>query len=556
MLEWIINIFTDGSFIQAILVLSLVCAVGLGLGKFKFKGLSFGVSSVFFVGILAGHFGLSIDPKMLLLAQNFGLILFVYALGLQVGPSFFPSFKQGGIKLNLLSIAVMLIGFALTFLIYSISGLDYPAIMGLFSGAVTNTPMLGAAQQTLLQANPQALESSKEMAMACAVGYPFGIIGMILTIIILKIFFGKDSRKTFVPHDNQTFISEFEVSNPAVFGKTIKDITSHLDFHLVVSRVWKSNDVIIPNGDTVLYEGERVLLLMNEHETSKAELLFGRRIDRDWNKKDIDWNSIDSQLVSRHILVTKSSVNGAKLGELHLRNIYGINITRVNRAGVDILPSSNLRLQIGDKLTIVGESKSIDNVSHLLGNQEKELRNPNLFSIFIGIMTGLLLGSIPFAIPGISVPVKIGIAGGPIIAGILMGAYGHRLRFTTFTTQSANLMLRQMGITIYLAGLGLSAGPGFFETVFRPEGIGWIAISLVLCLVPVLIVGVLSSAFCKVSFSSNFGMLCGAMANPFALSYGLSFVDDDEPSVAYATVYPVSMFLRVILAQVAMLLIL
>ena len=517
---------------------------------------------VFFAGIVAGHFGLEIDPQMLLFAQNFGLILFVYSLGLQVGPSFFPSLKKGGLKLNLLSFTVLFLGTLMSVGAYLLTGISFPISMGLLSGAVTNTPMLGAAQQALMDIHPDAIETSNEMAMACAVGYPFGVIGVILCVVILRsVFQKKEARKE--THDNPTFVAEFEISNPAIFGKSIKEIMKDVKFHLVVSRVWKYSVrdeqspmgiVIIPNGDTVLEEGEHVLVLCKEAEKGMAEKLFGRAVKKDWNKKDIDWNVIDGQLVSRHVLVTKDKVNGAKLGDLHLRNSYGINITRVNRAGIDILPSSNLRLQMGDKLTIVGQSKAIDNVAQVLGNQEKELRNPNLFSIFAGIIFGLILGSIPLMIPGMSAPIKLGIAGGPIIIGILMGAFGPRLHIATYTTHSANLMLRQLGITIYLAGLGLSAGPGFFEKVMRPEGLVWIGVSLALVLIPVLIVGFIAGRLCKVDYSSNVGMLCGIMANPIALNYALSTVDDDEPSVAYATVYPAGIFLRVISAQLLILL--
>ena len=564
-MEWFTDLFTEHTFIQAILVLSLICAVGLLCNQIKFKGVTLGVTFVFFAGIVAGHLGLNIDPQMLALAQNFGLILFVYALGLQVGPSFFPSLKKGGIRLNLLAFAVLLIGTAMSIAFTWAMGLSLPVSIGLLTGAATNTPMLGAAQQALLQLHPEATTVSNEMAMACAVGYPFGVIGVIICVIILKAIFQKDSGRKKDSHDNQTYITEFRISNPAICGKTIRDIMKDVSIRLVVSRVWKFNGkeneetgkqgmVIIPNGDTVLENGEHVLVLSKEWEVGAAEKLFGETVKKDWNKKDIDWNAIDGQLVSRHVLVTKPNVNGAKLGDLHLRNVYGINITRVNRAGIDILPSSNLRLQIGDKLTIVGQEKAISNVAEVLGNQEKELRNPNLFSIFFGLILGLVVGSIPFAIPGMSMPIKLGIAGGPIIVGILMGAFGPRLHFTTYTTHSANLMLRQLGLTVYLAGLGLSAGPGFFETVFRPEGLLWIAASLILTIVPVLLTGYVASRFCRTSYASNVGMLCGAMANPIALNYALSTVDDDEPSVAYATVYPVEMFLRVISAQMIILL--
>lgn len=563
-MDWLTGLFTNQTFIQAILVLSLICAIGLICSRITIKGVSLGITFIFFAGIIAGHFGLTIDPQMLALAQNFGLILFVYALGLQVGPSFFPSLKKGGIKLNLLGLGVLALGAVMAVIVSMLTDISLPTSVGLLTGAATNTPMLGAAQQSLLEVYPDATDTSNEMAMACAVGYPFGVIGVILCVVILKLIFHKPGSNAKEQHDNQTFVSEFRISNPAIYGKAIKDIMKDVSIRLVVSRVWKFNGnneddandgtVIIPNGDTILEKGEHVLVMTKETETGIAEKLFGETVHKDWNKKDIDWNHLDSTLVSRHVLVTQPHMNGAKLGDLHLRNAYGINITRVNRAGIDILPSSGLHLQIGDKLTIVGKEVAIDRVAEVLGNQEKELRNPNLFSIFIGLILGLLLGSIPFAIPGMSIPVKLGIAGGPIIVGILMGAYGSRMHLTTYTTRSANLMLRQMGLTIYLAGLGLSAGPGFFETVFQPEGLLWILLSFLMAIVPVLIMGFIATKFCKTSYASNIGMLCGAMANPIALNYALSTVEDDEPSVAYATVYPVEMFLHVITAQMIMLL--
>lgn len=564
MMNWLSEIFSEHSFIQAILVLSLICAAGLACNKLKFKGVSLGVTFVFFAGILAGHLGLSIDPQMLLLAQNFGLILFVYSLGLQVGPSFFPSLKKGGMKLNLLAFAVIAAGLLTMFAFVWLGNMPLHLSMGLFSGAVTNTPMLGAAQQSLLQADPSALAESNGMAVACAVGYPFGVIGVILCVIILKVLFGHRGNNA-VQHDSQTFVTEFRVSNPSIFGKTIKEIMNAVPLRLVVSRVWKfsrgadENDgrqgkVIIPDGDTLLEEGEHVLVLSKEKDVDAVEMIFGQKVNKDWNSRNIDWNSIDGVLVSRHVLVTRPDKNGVKLGDLHLRNLYGVNITRVNRAGIDILPSSGLHLQLGDKLTVVGRENAIERMAEVLGNQEKELRTPNLFSLFIGIVLGLLLGSIPIMIPGMSSPIKLGIAGGPIIVGILMGAFGPRIHLTTYTTHSASLMLRQLGITVYLAGLGLSAGPDFFSMVFRPEGLLWIGASLVMAILPVLLVGYIASRFLGTDYSSNVGMLCGSMANPIALEYALSTVDDDKPSVAYATVYPVCMFLRVISAQIIMML--
>lgn len=557
-MNWLIDIFTEQSYTQAILVLSLICVIGLLCNKLQFKGISLGVTFVFFAGILAGHFGLAVNPQMLALAQNFGLVLFVYTLGLQVGPSFFPSLKKGGIKLNILAFAVLLSGTALTMLISRLTGISTPVATGLLTGAATNTPMLGAAQQTLLQIDPAGSLTANEMATACAVGYPFGLIGVILCVVILKALFHKEDSKA-DSHDKPAFVTEFRVSNPAIFGKTLREIMKDSNIRIVVSRVWKFDgsergQVIMPDGDTVLEKGEHVLVLTKEKEAGAAEQIFGEKVVKDWNQKDIDWNHLDGMLVSRHIFVTRNSINGAKLGDLHLRNTYRINITRVNRAGIDILPSRDLRLQIGDKLTVVGEERAVAEVAKVLGNQEKELRNPNLLFIFVGLMLGLLLGSLPIAIPGMNVPIRLGIAGGPIVIGILMGAFGPRLHITTYTTHSANLMLRQFGLTVYLAGLGLSAGPGFFATVLRPEGLLWIAISVLLAIVPVLLVGFIASRWCRTDYASNVGMLCGAMANPIALNYALSTVEDDGPSVAYATVYPVEMFLRVISGQLLMLL--
>lgn len=557
-MNWLIDIFTEQSYTQAILVLSLICVIGLLCNKLQFKGISLGVTFVFFAGILAGHFGLAVNPQMLALAQNFGLVLFVYTLGLQVGPSFFPSLKKGGIKLNILAFAVLLSGTALTMLVSRLTDISMPVATGLLTGAATNTPMLGAAQQTLLQIDPAGSLTANEMATACAVGYPFGLIGVILCVVILKALFHKEDSKA-DSHDKPAFVTEFRVSNPAIFGKTLREIMKDSNIRIVVSRVWKFDgsergQVIMPDGDTVLEKGEHVLVLTKEKEAGAAEQIFGEKVVKDWNQKDIDWNHLDGMLVSRHIFVTRNSINGAKLGDLHLRNTYRINITRVNRAGIDILPSRDLRLQIGDKLTVVGEERAVAEVAKVLGNQEKELRNPNLLFIFVGLMLGLLLGSLPIAIPGMNVPIRLGIAGGPIVIGILMGAFGPRLHITTYTTHSANLMLRQFGLTVYLAGLGLSAGPGFFATVLRPEGLLWIAISVLLAIVPVLLIGFIASRWCRTDYASNVGMLCGAMANPIALNYALSTVEDDGPSVAYATVYPVEMFLRVISGQLLMLL--
>lgn len=554
-MNWLIDIFTEQTFIQGVVILSLICATGLALGNIKIFGISLGVTFVFFAGIMAGHLGLQINQDMLSIMQNFGLILFIYSLGVQVGPSFFSSFKKGGVKLNLLALSVLVLGTLMALVLSWTTNLSINELMGLLSGAATNTPMLGAAQQAHLQIHPGDVEGANEMAMACAVGYPIGIIGVILCIIVLRAVFG---RKKSRPEHNQstgdTFVAEYQVSNPGIFGKSIKEVMQNTDKHFVISRIWRGGKVIIPTSDTLVEENEHVLVISNKKDVESIKQLFGHKEDVDWNKQDIDWNSIDSQLVSRHILVTKPGLNGVKLGSLKLRNSYGINITRVNRAGIDLLASPSLRLQLGDRLTVVGESKAIDNVGKILGNEAKMLNNPNLFMIFIGIVLGLVLGSIPIAVPGMTMPVKLGIAGGPIIVGLLMGAFGSRFHLSIYTTRSANLMLRQLGLTIYLAGLGLGAGAGFFETVFTVNGLIWVGISFLLAIVPVLIVGLVASRFFKVGFEANVGMLCGSMANPIALNYANSIVDNDEPSVGYATVYPVCIFLRVISAQIIILL--
>ncbi len=554
-MEWIQDIFINSTFIQAIIVLSIICAIGLALGQIKIGGVSLGVTFVFFTGILAGHFGFRINPDMLLFAQNFGLVLFIYSLGVQVGPGFFSSFKQGGVKLNLLATSVLVLGTAMALGLIPLTGIPLPDMMGLLSGAVTNTPMLGAGQQTLLQIQPDNISGSNNMALACAVGYPMGVIGVILALVVLKTIF---SRKITTGRKDEStenaFVSEFLVSNPAIFGLSIKEVMKLTSAKFVISRDWKKGKVNIPTSETIIEEGDHLLVISNKNDVDTIRTIFGEKADKDWNKKDIDWNRIDRQLVSRHILVTKPNINGVKLVSLKLRNTFGINITRVNRAGIDLLASPSLRLQLGDKLTIVGETTAIDHVAEILGNEEKQLNNPNLFAIFLGLATGLILGSIPLSIPGMSMPVKLGLAGGPIIIGILMGAFGPRIHLSTYTTRSANLMLRQLGIVIYLAGLGLGAGENFFDTVFRIEGLIWIAVSFALAVIPVLAVGFIATKFLKTDYASSVGMLCGSMANPIALNYANTTTDSDEPSVAYATVYPFSIFLRVITIQIIMLL--
>ena len=547
-MDWFIDLFRGQPALQAMVVISFISAIGIGLGKIRIMGISLGVTFVFFVGILAGHLGFTVDPAMRTYAESFGLVIFVYALGLQVGPGFFSSFHTGGLKLNMLSMAVVLIGTLLAVACSYATGVAMPDMVGVLCGATTNTPALGAAQQTLVQLGLDAGTA----ALGCAVTYPLGVVGVIIVVMLM--------RKTLVkPGDtgapekddvNKVYMAAFQVHNPAIFGKSVKDIGAISSTRFVISRLWRDGHVSIPTSASMLREGDRLLVITAEKDVPALTVLFGEQENKDWNKDDIDWNAIDSELVSARIVVTRPELNGKRLGSLRLRNHYGINISRVYRSGVQLLATPNLILQLGDRLTVVGEAAAIHNVEKVLGNAVRSLNEPNLVVIFIGVVLGLVLGSLPIAIPGISTPVKLGLAGGPIIVGILLGTFGPRLHMITYTTRSANLMLRALGLSMYLACLGLDAGAHFFETVFRPEGALWIALGFLLTTLPTLIVGTVAMKWMKIDFGSVFGMLCGSMANPMALNYVNDTVEGDNPSVAYATVYPLSMFARVILVQV------
>lgn len=547
-MEWLYSLFIEHSALQAVVVLSLISAIGLGLGKIHICGISLGVTFVFFAGILAGHFGLSIDPGMLNYAESFGLVIFVYALGLQVGPGFFSSFRKGGFTLNMLAIGVVALGTLLAVVGSLTTGVSLPDMVGILCGATTNTPALGAAQQTLKQ---MGMESSTP-ALGCAVAYPLGVIGVILAVFFIrKILVRKQDIEVKVKDDNnKIYVGAFQVHNPAVFDKSIKDIAHMSHSKFVISRLWRDGNVSIPTSDKIIRENDRLLVITSEKDALALTVLFGEQENTDWNKEDIDWNAIDSQLVSQRIVVTRPELNGKKLGSLRLRNHYGINISRVYRSGVQLLATSELTLQLGDRLTVIGEAAAVQNVEKVLGNAIKSLKEPNLVAVFVGIILGLALGAIPFTIPGISAPVRLGLAGGPIIVGILIGTFGPRMHMITYTTRSANLMLRALGLSMYLACLGLDAGAHFFDTVFRPEGLLWIGLGAGLTLIPTLIIGFIAFRLMKIDFGTVSGMLCGSMANPMALNYANDTIPGDNPSVAYATVYPLSMFLRVIIAQI------
>lgn len=551
-MDWIQDILTGHTALQAVVVLSIIIAAGLGLGKLRVMGVSLGVTFVFFIGILAGHIGLSIDPMMLDFAQSFGLALFVYELGLKVGPGFFSSFRKGGFRLNLLCLGVIAVGTLMAVGIAYVSGVGMPDMVGILCGATTNTPALGAAQQTLQQMGLPV----DGAALSCAVTYPLGVVGVIIAIAIVKRLWTRPSDLKEYEHEdpNHTYVGEFGVCNPGIFGKTVKEVAELTPIKFVISRIWRDGKVSIPNSETLLEQGDRLMLVCGNGVAPKLTMLFGEQEANDWNKEDIDWNAIDSTLISRHLVVSRPEINGKRLGSLKLRNSYGINITRVVRAGVKLLASPNLTLQLGDRLTVVGEKVAVEAVAKVLGNVKTDLKEPNLAAIFIGLVLGLLVGSIPIFIPGMSSPIKLGLAGGPIIVGILIGRFGPSFHLVTYTTRSANLMLRGIGLSLFLACLGLSAGAGFVDTIMRADGLEWIGLGFLITVIPSILMCVLAMRLWHLDFASASGMICGAMANPMALMYSSEQVKgNDSPAEAYATVYPLTMFTRVVIAQVLIL---
>lgn len=545
-MDYLHTLFIEHSALQAIIVISLISAIGLMLGRIRIFGISLGITFVFFAGILAGHFGLTIDSQMLFYAETFGLVLFVYALGLQVGPGFFSSMRTEGTKLLLPAIGVLLTGTLLAIGLSFAANVEISDMSGILCGATTNTPALAAAQQTL----DQMEVDGSGAALSCALTYPLGVVGVIFAMIFLRKLFVKpgDMPQPDNKHKKNVFIASYCVTNPDVFGKTISEIHDKHN-HFIISRMWHNGHVLIPMSDRVLQENDVLLVITKPEERESLRQIFGKQEDKDWNAENIDWNKIDSELTSQRIIVTRPEINGKKLSSLRLRNNYGINISRVYRAEVQLLATPDLVLQLGDRLTVVGEKADIKRVEKILGNAIKSLNEPNLVSVFIGMILGLMVGSIPLAIPGISVPVKLGLAGGPIIVGILIGTFGPRLHMVTYTTQSANMMLRAIGLNLYLACLGLDAGAHFFETIVRPEGALWLILGLLITFVPVVLIGIFALRVMKLDFGSITGLLCGSMANPMALTYANESIEGDNPSVAYATVYPVCMFLRVIIIQ-------
>lgn len=547
-MDWVNNLFSVHSSIQIVVILSIIIAFGLAIGKVKIMGISLGIAFVFFVGILAGHLGLSIDPTVLDYAETFGLAMFVYCLGLHVGPNFFGSLRHEGMSQNMWSLAVIVVGTLFSLLLIPLTGINLPDMLGLLCGATTNTPALGAATQALSHLGM----SSGTVALATAVTYPLGVLGVIIAMMLLRKLFVKpaDLEVKTAENNDHTYIAEFKVVNPATSGKSIASVSDMTHLKFIISRIWRGNEVIVPNAETTLMVDDDLLVITTKEDEGAMEILFGKKINKNWNEEAIDWNAIDTQVESRVLVLTRTELNGKRLGELHLRKSYGVNVSRVLRGDMKLLATSDLRLQYGDRVTVVGQHEAVNHVESYFGNSVKTLNEPNIGSILFGIFLGLAIGTIPISIPGMESSVRLGIAGGPIIMGIIVGALGPKMHFISYTTQSASLMLRKLGLSLYLACLGLDAGKDFFDTVMRPQGLLWIGIGALITIIPVLIVGLIALKTKKFDFGTICGILCGSMANPMALGYANDTIKGDTASISYASVYPLGMFLRVIIAQI------
>jgi len=547
-MDWVNNLFSVHSSIQTVVILSIIIAFGLAIGKVKIMGISLGIAFVFFVGIFAGHLGLSIDPTVLDYAETFGLAMFVYCLGLHVGPNFFGSLRHEGMSQNMWSLAVIVVGTLFSLLLIPLTGINLPDMLGLLCGATTNTPALGAATQALSHLGM----SSGTVALATAVTYPLGVLGVIIAMMLLRKLFVKpaDLEVKTAENNDHTYIAEFKVVNPATSGKSIASVSDMTHLKFIISRIWRGNEVIVPNAETTLMVDDDLLVITTKEDEGAMEILFGKKINKDWNEEAIDWNAIDTQVESRVLVLTRTELNGKRLGELHLRKSYGVNVSRVLRGDMKLLATSDLRLQYGDRVTVVGQHEAVNHVESYFGNSVKTLNEPNIGSILFGIFLGLAIGTIPISIPGMESSVRLGIAGGPIIMGIIVGALGPKMHFISYTTQSASLMLRKLGLSLYLACLGLDAGKDFFDTVMRPQGLLWIGIGALITIIPVLIVGLIALKTKKFDFGTICGILCGSMANPMALGYANDTIKGDTASISYASVYPLGMFLRVIIVQI------
>ena len=555
-MNWINDLLWGEGIGHSILLLSFVIAAGIQLGKIKVFGVSLGITLVLFVGIILGHFGFTINHNVIHFFKEFGLILFVYSVGMQVGPGFFSSFKQGGITLNMLACGIVFLGVLTAVILHYATGIPMPTMVGILSGAVTNTPGLGAAQQAFSDMHGV---SDNTIALGYAVAYPLGVIGIILSIILIKyifrVSFDKENEQLNSEdssHTNEAKPISLIVKNPAIFNKTVAELSNlleHRDF--VISRVWRDSNkqIEIASANTVLQENDKVFVITTETDAETIKTFIGEEIDMERKQ----WIRMESQFINRRILITKPELNGKRLGQLKLRKLYGINITRINRAGVDLVAKPGLTLQVGDRVNVVGTETAVSNVEKVLGNSMKRLNEPNLITIFVGIALGIVLGSIPISFPGIPQPVKLGLAGGPLVVAILISRFGYHYKLITYTTQSANLMLREIGITLFLACVGISAGDGFVDTIVNNGGFAWIGYGSIITFVPLMIIGCIGRYFCKVNYFTLMGLIAGSTTDPPALAYSNATAGNDAPSVGYATVYPLTMFLRVLTAQLLIL---
>ncbi len=552
-MEWMYNLFFGGGIGHSILLVATVIFMGILLGKIKIAGISLGITWILFVGIFFSHFNMRMDPEALHFLKEFGLILFVYSVGLQVGPGFFSSFKKGGMTLNMLAVLIIFLGILTTYVIYKVTGLPITTMVGILSGAVTNTPGLGAAQQAFFDITGK---EGTDIAMGYAVAYPLGVIGIIVAIILIRRIFRISFEK-----ENEMLQNEREekavrathvsvlVKNPALFGKEVAEIADLIDRKFVISRVLHENSGIeIAYSRTHLEQGDKLFIIAAKQDIGPIIAFIGERLDM----HRADWEQLDANLISRRIVITRSEINGKALADLHLRGGCGVNVTRVNRSGLDLVASPGLELQIGDRITVVGTDKNVGNVEKILGNSLRRLREPNLVPIFLGIALGILLGSIPFTFPGIPQPVKLGLAGGPLIVAILISRFGPHYKLVTYTTMSANLMMREIGISLFLACVGLDAGAGFADTVIN-GGYAWIGYGFIITFLPLMIVGMIARVVYKINYFTLMGLIAGSTTDPPALAYSNNIAGNDMPSVGYATVYPLTMFLRVLTAQLLVL---
>ena len=542
-----------GGVAHSVLILSLVIAFGIMLAKIKVAGVSLGITWILFVGIVFGHFDMTLNEHLLHFMKEFGLILFVYSIGLQVGPGFFSAFKKGGLTLNLLAMLVVFLGVVITIILHFVTGTPITTMVGILSGAVTNTPGLGAAQQANSDLNGI---DAPEIALGYAVAYPLGVVGIILSLIALKYILRINTKteeaeaERGLGHIQELTVRpiSFEIRNEAIDGKKIKDIRPLMNRDFVISRVQyhDGQGTELANSDTVLHLNDKILVISTPKDIEAISVFFGKQID-------MQWEQLDKKLISRRILITKPELNGKMLSQLKIRNNFGASITRVNRSGVDLVAAPQLQLQMGDRVTIVGSELAVSHAEKVLGNSMKRFDHPNPIPIFLGIALGCILGSTPFVFPGIPQPVKLGLAGGPLIVSILISRFGPQYKMITYTTMSANLMLREIGISLFLACVGLGAGKGFVETVIYDGGYVWVGYGVIITIVPLLIAGLVGRYVFKLNYYTLIGVLGGSTTNPPALAYSNDLTSCDAPAVGYATVYPLTMFLRVLTAQMLIL---